>query len=348
MALQRRMVELYEQHSHSIVRVKAAYPSSGPDDTPRVLIGTGFFISREGHVLTNATVVQKPERAWVEQNGVSYAADVVGIDESSNLALLKVRDLPPRFNFFHLADTPELPPVGTILVRISMPLEFGPSPSLGLVTGYESRFAQRFFPCKFMRTSLPAGPGEGGAAYIDLSGRLVGMQTFSLPEMGATYALPARAALRLRDDLLFNGEIGYGWIGFEIRIESDRERGARLVIDKLVPETPATNSGLEPDDVLIEIGGYEIHTLDDLRNAMFYSRVGTFTDIKVRRGDVVKEFSVQVAKRPKNEPLEIVTRMPRLDGEVSPIRRPSEPPEDSMILPFSAEMPLPMMPAEGQ
>ncbi|KAF0093954.1 MAG: PDZ/DHR/GLGF domain-containing protein [Puniceicoccaceae bacterium 5H] len=321
------------------MRVKAAYPSSGPDDVPRVLIGTGFFISREGHLLTNATVVQKPERAWIEKDGVSYAADVLGVDETSNLALLKLRSLPPSFNFFHLADTSELPPVGTVLLRISMPLEFGASPSQGMVTGYESRFGQRFFPCKFMRTSLPAGPGEGGAAYLDLSGRLVGMQTFSLPEIGSTYALPARAALRLRDDLLFNGEINYGWIGFEVRVESDRENGARLVIDKIMADTPASGSGLAVDDVLLEIGDYEIHTLDDLRNAMFYTRVGTFTDIKVRRGGAIREFTVQVDKRPKNEPLEVVTRAPRNEGDGTPVQTPQEPPPEAMRLPFDAAEP---------
>lgn len=339
LAAQRRMIDLYEQHRESVVRVKAAYPSSGPDDVPRVLIGSGFFISREGHILTNATVVQKPERAWVEKDGVSYAADVIGVDESSNLALLKLRNLPPKFNFFLLADTPELPPVGTILLRISMPLEFGPSPSQGLVTGYESRFGQRYFPCKFLRTSIPAGPGEGGAVYMDLSGRLVGMQTFSLPEIGSTYVLPARAALRLRDDLLFNGEISYGWIGFEVKVETDRENGLRVLIDQVMPKTPAAGTGLQAGDELAEIGGYEIHSLDDLRNAMFYSRVGTFMDVKVRRDGELKTFSLRVAKRPANEPLEVITRRPTIEPDFDPLRPVPEVPPDSMRLPFSAEHP---------
>lgn len=326
MSLQRRLVEIYEENKQSLVRVKAAYPADEgeAEPKPKVIIGTGFFISNRGLVLTNASIVYEPERVWIEHRGIAYAAEVVGSDQMSNLALLRIDTLPKEFGFLHLTDSPELPEIGGLVVRISMPLEFEATPELGLIAGYESRFGGRFFPCKYIRTTVDAGLGDGGAAYLDLSGRLIGMQVVSIPEVGSTYVLPARAALRLRDDFLFSGEIQYGWIGFEVREESSVENGKRLVLAKVMPGTPAEEVGLLADDVLLRIGDYPVRTVDDLRNAMFYARVGQYIGVHVRRGGERLEFSVRLAERPDDEPLQVIRPIEPARTPVSPMRSPSE------------------------
>ncbi|MCD8481688.1 MAG: S1C family serine protease [Verrucomicrobia bacterium] len=237
LVLQNRITELYREHRTAMVRVKAVHASEKEgEDVPQLVIGTGFFISREGLILTNASIVANPVRVWVEHNGIAYSCDVVGIDAPTNIALLRIHSLPRQFSFFHLADAAEPPPIGSFVMRLSMPLEFDVTPDLGLITGVEGRFGNRFFPCNFIRTNISAGPGDGGAAYVDLSGRLLGLQVGSLPELRATYMLPARAALRIRDDLLFSGEVRYGWIGFEVREESSIVSGPSLVINSIIPE----------------------------------------------------------------------------------------------------------------
>ena len=126
---------------------------------------------------------------------------------------LRLNTLPREFRFLHLVDSADLPPVGTLVVRLSMPLEFDPTPELGMVTGHESRFGGRLFPCIYIRTSIPGSPGDGGSAYLDLNGRLIGLNVVSIPEIGATYVIPARAALRIREDLLAEGSVVRGWGG---------------------------------------------------------------------------------------------------------------------------------------
>ncbi|NBD38383.1 MAG: PDZ domain-containing protein, partial [Verrucomicrobia bacterium] len=326
--LEKRIQELFAEHRSAMVRVKAVYPpettgqedgENGEEPLPQVVIGSGFFISREGLIITNASIVINPLRVWVEHDSIAYGAEVIGYDKRSNMAFLRTHTLPDSFSFFHLVDRPGLPPIGSFLLRLSMPLEFKASPHFGLVSGYESRFAERFFPCLYIRTSIPAGPGDGGSAYLDLSGRLVGVQVGSLPDVGSSYILPARAAMRIRDDILFSGSVTYGWIGFEVDVQSSVRDGRRLVLTEVFPDTPAEAVGLLEGDLLRRIGDYEIRTLDDLRNAIFYTRVGQYVDVVVERDGEERVYNVRVAARPENEPMEIVEPVPAGEPILNPL-----------------------------
>lgn len=327
-ALQERIISLYKEHSSAVVRVKAIYPPESEDAPPQVVIGSGFFISREGLILTNASIVSEPLRVWVEHNQVSYGADILGVDERSNLAFLRIRSLPADFSFLHLADKAELPPVGYFLLRLSMPLEFEVSPAIGIVTGLESRFGDRFFPCNYIRTGVAAGPGDGGAAFLDLAGRLIGIQVGSLPDIQSSYILPARAALRIRDDILFSGKVTYGWLGFEVEVRSSIEAGARIFLKEVFDGAPASEAGLAVDDRLLRIGDYPIRVLDDLRNAMFYTRVGQYVDVHVERAGEPRRFAVKIASRPEDEPLERVEPETNEDA-FNPIRERSSDEQDT-------------------
>lgn len=338
--LEERMQGLYEEHRSALVRVKAVYSDQeeeeiaeeggeavgGEDEVPQVVIGTGFFISREGLILTNASIVSNPLRVWVEHRGVAYRAEVVGMDEKANVAFLRIRRLPESFTFLHLLDRSELPAVGSFVLRLSMPLEFGVSPRFGLVSGKESRFGERFFPCIYIRTNIPAGPGDGGAAYLDLSGRLLGIQVGSLPDIGSSYVLPTRAALRIRDDILFSGEVTYGWIGFEVEVQSSVANGRELVLSRIFPETPAAGSGLMEGDVLRKIGDYGINSLDDLRNAIFYTRVGQYVDVQVDREGRERSFTIKVSARPMDEPMEVLEPLDSSGAGLieTPLKQPAE------------------------
>lgn len=315
LGLQDRITALFDDNKLALVRVKAIYPPKENEEIPQVVIGTGFFISREGLILTNASIVLNPLRVWVEHEEIAFSAEVIGHDERSNIAFLRTHTLPDKFTFLHLVDSPELPKTGSFVLRFSMPLEFKASPSIGLVSGYESRFGERFFPCTYIRTSIPAGPGDGGSAFIDLSGRLLGIQVGSLPDVDSSYILPARAAMRIRDDVLFSGKVTYGWIGFEVEAQSSIEEGRMLVLSQVFDDSPAESTGFLPGDVLRQIGDYPITVLDDLRNAMFYTRVGQYVDVLIQRGEETRRFNVKMASRPENEPMQIIEPSPEPDFE---------------------------------
>lgn len=336
-SLEERITSLFAENRSALVRVKAIYPPREEEDVPQVVIGTGFFISREGLIITNASIVYQPLRVWIEHDNIAYSADVLGLDERSNVAFLRTHTLPESFNFFHLVDRADLPNVGGFVLRLSMPLEFDPSPNLGIVTGYESRFGERFFPCTYIRTNVPAGPGDGGSAYLDLTGRLLGIQVGSLPDVASSYILPARAALRIRDDVLFSGTVTYGWIGFEVEINSSIETGQQLVLSEVFSESPAEAAGLMEGDVLQQIGDYPIKVLDDLRNAMFYTRVGQYVDVSVNRDGQSRRFSVRIVARPENEPMQVIEPA-EPTPPIEPIKEKNGE-ENSGPLPFEEDLP---------
>ncbi len=336
LGLEERLVSLFEENKSALVRVKAIYPSEEDEEVPQVVIGTGFFISREGLILTNASIVYQPLRVWIEHDGIAYSADVVGFDERSNIAFLRTHTLPTSFTFLHLTDSSELPPVASFTLRLSMPLEFETSPELGIVSGYESRFGERFFPCTYIRTTIPAGPGDGGSAYLDLKGRLLGIQVGSLPDVGSSYVLPARAALRIRDDILFSGKVTYGWIGFEVEIKTSIDKGQQLFLSQIFPQTPAEEAGLLEGDVLVQIGEYPIRVLDDLRNAMFYTRVGQYVDVRINRKGENRRFSVKVSARPEDEPMQVVEPK-EPEPPVKPVKEKTEP-EDLSHVPYLEDL----------
>ncbi|NDV61347.1 serine protease [Puniceicoccales bacterium CK1056] len=343
--LEERLVSLFAENQSAMVRVKAVYPSKNKaegEEVPQVVIGTGFFISREGLIITNASIVYQPLRVWIEHDQIAYSAEVLGVDERTNIAFLRTHSLPSNFSFFHLTDRPDLPPVGSFILRLSMPLEFSASPSFGMVSGFESRFGERFFPCTYVRTTIPAGPGDGGSAYVDLTGRLLGIQVGSLPDVASSYILPARAALRIRDDILFSGQVTYGWIGFEVDIETSIENGKQIVLNEIFEDSPAMKAGLIEGDILEQIGDYQIHSLDDLRNAMFYTRVGQYVDIRIVRDGEPRRMSVKMDARPKDEPMEIIESV-EMDPAVDPLK---EKPESANEQPMPFEKDFNQSPEE--
>jgi len=298
--IQRRITEILDQYEGGVVRVKAAVEE--PNDSGEVIVtqrvGTGFLISEEGHVLTNASVAYEVDRIWIELDGLSYAADHLGSDPETNVSLLKLMVLPERFSYFRVPPDPEAPTLGTLALAITCPLEFGPSPRFGMVAGHESEFSGRIFPVPYTRVDIPAHPGEGGSPVLDLNGRLIGMIVASLPEVQSSYLLPVRALIHIRDDLLFSGEVKYGWLGIEVEERVEREHGRYVVVTSVVERAPVGEERIREGDKLIAMGAVRIRSRDDVQNARFFYRIGEYVDITLERDGEQIQFPVKVVERP--------------------------------------------------
>lgn len=322
LSLQRRVVEVFEENRDAVVRVKGAFEgvSESGDRDITLKIGTGFFISREGHILANATRTQGASRIWVEHRGVDYAAEYLGGDSVNNIALLRLVALPEAFSVIRMGESMDLPKIGSTAVAISHYLDFDAAPNIGLVQTHARRYGNSIFPTTFLRISIPNDLGEGGSPILDLNGRLIGMMIAALPDIRASFALPTRAVSRIRDDLLFEGEVKYSWIGIEVKPEVDFETG-RVIVNAVMEGTPAANAGIREGDALLRLGEFEIERVEDYPNASFFVRPGEFVSVAIMRGEELLNFNFRVERRPVNEAL-IVTN-PR--DELPPVVPPPNP-----------------------
>jgi len=302
LALERRLVEVFDENHAKVVRIKAAFESSETNGKVSLRVGTGFLVSSDGLILANSSVTDGARRIWAERGEVSYVVETVASDAETNIALLKVVDEQGSdFDFLPVDELP-YPAVGTLILSIGCALEFDPSPRLGLVTGRDSNFGQRVFPTAYIRTTIPANPGEGGSPVLDLNGRLLGMIVASLPEVGASYVIPASAIGKVRDDLLLSGVVQYGWIGIEVE---NRPRGgaddAPLVVTSITPGGPADDAGLKIGDRIMLLNKDPVESINVMRHRFFVSRVGQYIDFRVERDEETLDFGVRVGERPSLE-----------------------------------------------
>lgn len=305
LALQQRLIDVFEQNKGAVVRVKAAYTQPERyDEKARIMlrVGTGFFISREGHVLVSASRAAGASRVWVEYNGKSYATESIGHDRLTNISVLRVLAPPEEFSIINLDTSVGHPPLGAIAVSIATPLDFEPSPSMGLFTGIDKKLANQVFPTEYIRTTISVDAGQGGCPILDINGRFIGMSVASIPEIGGSYCLPVDALVRVRDDLIFSGKIIHSWLGFEVRAQLNELDSDEVILSKVHPDAPAAEGGLMPGDRLLAIGGREISEVTDVRGAIFFTRANQFTSIKFEREGEVREVSVKALPRPEEEP----------------------------------------------
>lgn len=305
LALQGRLLAVFEQNRAAVVRVKAAYSAGEVDGKAQVTlrVGTGFFISKEGHVLVSASRAAGASRVWIEYAGKSYATESVGHDRLTNISVLRVLEPPEEFSIIKLDPSEPLPAIGSIAIAITCPLDFGPTPVLGLFTGIEKKLGTKVFPTSYIRTSIAVDGGQGGCPILDLNGRFIGMSVASITELNGSFSLPVDALVRVRDDLMFSGHIIYGWMGFEVTSKLLEDDSNGVYLSKVIEGAPAADAGLLEGDKLISIAGRSIEDVFDVPGAFFFTRANQFTPVEIYRGDELIKLSVKTLPRQEKDPL---------------------------------------------
>ena len=301
LALQERLIEVFDGNKDAIVRVKAAYAGAEEEGkTPVMLkVGTGFFISRDGHVMVSASRAVGADRVWVEYRGKSYAIKAIGHDRLTNVSILQVIDPPADFSIISVDSSVARPKLGAIAVAISCPLDFEPSPSLGIFAGMDKHLGNKVFPTEYIRTTISVDAGQGGCPILDINGRFVGMSVASIPELDGSYCLPADALARVRDDLIFSGRVIHSWMGFEVAERLNTDDKHAVYLSSVVEGSPAELAGLLEDDYLVSIQGRPIHGVSDVPGAVFFTRVNQFASVQVLRDTELMELSVKTMPRPQ-------------------------------------------------
>ncbi len=285
---------------------KHGTPPKAPRD-PRSL-GSGFIISRDGFVITNYHVVKDAEEIIVRLNDRrELSAEVVGTDERSDVALLKVEaeGLP----VVELGSSEGLKP-GQWVVAIGSPFGFEYSVTAGIVSALgRSLPSENYVP--FIQTDVAVNPGNSGGPLFNLDGEVVGInsQIYSHTGgfMGVSFAIPIEVAMHVVRQLKDKGEVTRGWFGVYIQ-EVTRELSESFGMDKpqgalvsgLIDDSPAQESGVEVGDVILEFDGREVESAGGLPPLVGRAEVGKRVKVKVLRDGELVELQVKVGRLPED------------------------------------------------
>jgi len=300
---QERITDVFDQKKSAVVRVfgvnkVAPSPEGTGAQEPILDICTGFFISREGHVMTVANVANEAQALWVAYNKIPYPAELVGFDNNTNIAIIRLLKPPSNLPFLHLGELIDIPKPSTMLLAITCTLGQEASPSMGMVTGWHTDSLDNIvFPTTFLRSNIPSVLGEGGSPVFDLMGRFAGVIVDSIDEIRSSFIIPARAVMHIRDDLVFSGKVSYAYLGVDLDEKAIMTTDS-CIIKEIIQGGPAEQGGLKNGDKILEFDSMPIQSLMDFRNATFFVRPKQVVSIKVQRDNKEFKFPVRLSEKP--------------------------------------------------
>ena len=238
-------------------------------------MGSGFIISDDGYVLTNHHVVDAAHEITVRMiDQREFKAELVGSDQRSDLALLKIdaKDLPS----LKFAKAESLK-VGQWVLAIGSPFGLDYSASAGIVSATGRNISARnessYVP--FIQTDVAINPGNSGGPLFNLEGEVVGINsqiyTRSGGSIGLSFAIPSSVAEEVVEQLKEKGRVDRGWLGVAIQ-EVNRDLASSLGLDKptgalvadVEPDGPAAKAGIKAGDLIIKFNGRDVDTQADL------------------------------------------------------------------------------------
>jgi len=273
--------------------------------------GSGFIVSPDGYILTNAHVISNATEVIVRMTDRrEYSAKVVGVDDRTDVAVLKIEGdgLPT----VHLGD-PEALKVGEWVVAIGSPFGFENSVTAGIVSA-KARSLPGDSYTPFIQTDVAVNPGNSGGPLFNLRGEVVGInsQIYSRTGgyQGVSFAIPIDMAVNIRDQLIEFGRVERGRIGVTIQDVNqaladsfglERPRGA--LVSSVEKGGPAEQAGLKPGDVILAVDGEEVSHSGQLPPLVAQVKPGKKATLEIWRDRKSREAVVTVAAL---EPAEVI------------------------------------------
>lgn len=301
-------------------------PRQSPERESRAM-GSGFFVSSDGYILTNNHVIDNADEISVRlTDRREYSAEVIGTDRRSDLALLKIdqKGLP----FLRFADAKSLK-VGAWVVAIGSPFGLDFSASAGIISAMGRSIPternENYVP--FIQTDVAINPGNSGGPLFNMSGEVVGVNsqiiTPSGGSVGLSFAIPSSVAQNVIQQIKDKGHVDRGWLGVVIQ-DVDRDLAESFGLDKpmgalvaeVADDAPAGKGGIEAGDVIIEFNGVEILTSGELPHVVGATPPDERVSVIVMRQGKKKTLKVRVGVLPTadSEPKQSSTNSKKTNG----------------------------------
>ncbi len=330
----RTVNDIYKQEGRGVAFVSAkgvtsdeSSPFGGPQEGDAT--GSGFVVDRDGNIITNAHVVQGADSVEVsfDDSGDTVPAEVMGVDTSTDVAVLKVNpdDVKGGLTPLPLGDSSKAE-VGDAVIAIGNPFGYSRTVTTGIVSGLQRQIQapNGFTIPDVIQTDASINPGNSGGPLLDGNGRVIGINSQIATgggqgSVGIGFAVPINTAKRLLPDLKAGETIERAYLGVQMQgvnkqlaedLNLAADHGALIV--EVTPGSPADDAGLRGGgtdtsqgvaaggDLIVAIDGKDMRDEKAVAAAVAAHKPGDKIEVEYYRGDEKKTATVELAKRPAN------------------------------------------------
>jgi serine protease Do len=279
--------------------------------------GSGFIVSSDGYILTNAHVVAEADEVNVRlTDRREFTAKVIGFDPRSDVAVIKIdaNDLPT----VRTGDPSQVRP-GEWVLAIGSPFGLDNSATAGIVSATSRAVGGEDNYVPFIQSDVAVNPGNSGGPLFNLRGEVIGMNSMIFSRtggyMGLSFAIPIDVANDVRDQLIKTGHVVRGRIGVAVQDVNaqlaqsfglDRPHGA--LVSAVEKDSPAAKAGVKAGDVILAVNGQEIDRVGDLRSEVSQAKPGTTAELRVWRDGKDSTLKAQVEQLQEQEPERVAAR----------------------------------------
>ncbi|KAM3092779.1 HhoA/HhoB/HtrA family serine endopeptidase [Phormidesmis sp. 146-35] len=294
----------------------------GGDNQPQERVqrgtGSGFIISQDGQIVTNAHVIAGADRVTVIlKDGRRFEGDVVGVDRVTDTAVVKIKatNLPT----VKLGDSDNLQP-GQAAIAIGNPLGLDNTVTQGIVSATGRSSADVGVPAErveFIQTDAAINPGNSGGPLLNAAGEVIGMNTAIIQgAQGLGFAIPVNTFRRIVDQLITKGRADHPYLGVqmveltpELRSQINQsdagfkvDRDTGVVVVAIAQNSPAARGGIRPGDVIESVNGVAIQNSRQVQQQVEKTNVGNPLQVTINRSGKSQTIAIKPAQLPEREP----------------------------------------------
>ncbi len=270
--------------------------------------GSGFILSNDGKLVTNAHVVSDTETVQVTlKDGRTFEGKVLGIDKITDIAVVKIPA--EKLPTVKLGSSQNLIP-GQWAIAIGNPLGLDNTVTIGIISATDRTSAQVGVSDKrvsFIQTDAAINPGNSGGPLLNSRGEVIGINTaIRADAQGLGFAIPIETAARIANELFTKGRVQHPFLGIEMvdltptkkkqlnqetSLELKQETG--ILVRRVTPDSPAEEAGLRPGDIIEKINNQPVKTSAQVQKVVVSSTVGDIMEILVKRKGKLQTFKVE-------------------------------------------------------
>ncbi|MHA1164753.1 MAG: Do family serine endopeptidase [Alphaproteobacteria bacterium] len=274
-------------------------------------LGSGFIIDPSGLIITNNHVIDKADEIFIilSDDTKLKVEEVVGTDSKTDLALLRVKPEKP-LPALEFGDSNKMR-VGDWVMAIGNPFGLGGSVTLGIISAKKRDINSGPYD-EFIQTDAAINRGNSGGPLFNMEGKVIGVTTAIISPSGGSigigFAVPAKTAVHVIDQLRKYGETRRGWLGVRIQTVTDAiaesmgmDKPTGALVATVTPDSPAAEAGLEVGDVVLSFDGTAIESMRSLPRLVARTAIGRTIDVVILRNDLKQTVKITIGRLPEKQ-----------------------------------------------